>query len=121
MIAHNPFVREDVRPAEGLVALNLTKDEEVGLILWGKVHAWNLPDTGEVTWDVSEPGFGLLTVDTSRTVAAVGFIAGRELDFGDVVIELNDTVLDGFAAVSLTVIDGENLSNCERMLLIAVG
>jgi len=166
LIAHNLFVRGDLRPAEGLVALNLTKDEEVGLILWGKVHAWNLPDagylgatyvdslihrialvtdesplkpihvlrpqadtgtrvyrsdTGEVTWDVSEPGFGLLTVDTSRTVAAVGFIAGRELDFGDVVIELNDTVLDGFAAVSLTVIDGGNLSNCERMLLIAVG
>ena len=52
-------------------------------------------------------GLGLLIVDTSRTVAAVGFVAGRELDFGDVVIELNDTVLDRFAVVSLTVIDGE--------------
>ena len=52
-------------------------------------------------------GLGLLIVDTSRTVAAVGFVAGRELDFDDVVIELNDTVLDRFAVVSLTVIDGE--------------
>lgn len=78
-------------------------------------------DNGQVLWDYSREEGGVLIVNTSRTVAVVGFAGGRSYNFGDVVIEVDGTLLQGFSAVALTSIDGRRISESERLLLVVLG
>lgn len=64
-------------------------------------------DTGELLWDCSEAGRGFITVDTARAKAAIGFVGGRSLELGNVALAVGDTLLDGFAVVSLVAVEGE--------------
>lgn len=40
-------------------------------------------DTGELSWDRSLPGSGLVTLDTPRAKSVIGFDAGRAMEFDD--------------------------------------
>ncbi|MEM3570023.1 MAG: hypothetical protein QXU11_04500 [Thermoproteota archaeon] len=77
-------------------------------------------DTGEVTWD-TYTGRGIITINTSRSIAAIGFSSGRSLDFGALVIDQGETLLDGWSIITVTVLEGESFESWSRLLLIAGG
>ena len=78
-------------------------------------------DNGQVIWDYSRKDGGVLIVNTSKTVAVVGFVGNRSFDFGDVAIEVDGTLLQGFGAVALTSMDGREIDDSERLLLLTLG
>ncbi|MBO3841735.1 MAG: carbohydrate binding domain-containing protein [Candidatus Brockarchaeota archaeon] len=78
-------------------------------------------DTREVTWDTSYAGRGIITVNTSRSIAAIGFSGDRSLDFGALVIDPGETLLEGWSIITVTVLEGESLESWNRLLLIAAG
>ncbi len=72
-------------------------------------------DTGELSLDY---GRGLMTVNTPRTQAAIGYLAEAGLQ------ELDDVVIDchsEFAAIAVTSLDGQSLGDARRVLVTAVG
>ncbi len=77
-------------------------------------------DNGMVTWDCSAEGRCVLVVDSPRTVAVVGFGAGRSFRFGSATIEPKGSLLN-FSVVGLTSMDGLPLSESRRMVLLALG
>ncbi|MCK4374028.1 MAG: carbohydrate binding domain-containing protein [Candidatus Brocadiae bacterium] len=64
-------------------------------------------DTGELVWDVSTEGRGMVTVNTPMSKAVIGFGGGETFDLGGVVIEPGDTRQDGFSAITVTVMEGQ--------------
>ncbi len=59
-------------------------------------------DTGELTWDLSNQQRGVVTVNTPRSKAVIGFGGGGRFDLGGVVIEPGQGVQDGWSAITLT-------------------
>ncbi len=57
-------------------------------------------DTGELTWNVEQPGAGYWTVNTPNTKLFTGFPAGRTIQLGQVTLAVGQTRLD-WATVSL--------------------
>ena len=167
IIAHAIFVRGDVKPARKLVVAELRPEDELHLLVSGKVYAWRLPDgsyvgippeaalihrtaivvgnttvpkdslkpsdlylekmdvyksdNGQVIWDISVPDKGVLLVNSSRTIAVVGFGGGRTFDFGSVVIKPGKTRLNGWCVIALTVMEGESFQKAKRILIVAGG
>jgi len=78
-------------------------------------------DTGEVIWDASDREKAVLLVNASRSKAVVGFGGGRRFNFGDLIIEPDDTLLNGWSVITITVMDGEDFSSWDNLLLIAGG
>lgn len=78
-------------------------------------------DTGELIWDLSEKGRGVVTVNTSRSKAVIGFGSGKRFELGNVVIEPGDTLQNGWCAITVSVMEGKlSLSTC-RLLITATG
>ena len=84
----------------------------------GSIHR---SDTGEVVWDASDREKSVLLVNTSRSIAVVGFGGGEDFDFGNVIIEVEHTLLDDWSVVTLTVIEGKDFADWDRLLLVATG
>jgi len=78
-------------------------------------------DNGQVIWDISIPSKGILLINSSRTVAVVGFGGGRTFNFGSVTIKPEKTGLNGWCVVALTTMDGKNFQKTKRILIIAGG
>ena len=78
-------------------------------------------DTGEVVWDISNSGRGVITVNTSRSIAVIGFGGGKKFDLGTVVVEPGDSLLNGWSVIALSSLDGMDLEHCEKALLVASG
>lgn len=79
-------------------------------------------DTGQLTWDLSRTGKGVVLVDTDRTKAVIGFIDGREFDLGGVNIAVHKTEQD-WATVTLSAQSG-NLAQPQgaaSLLLVTTG
>jgi hypothetical protein len=57
-------------------------------------------DTGQLCWNVEQPGAGYLTVDTPNTKLFTGYPAGRTFTLGPVTLAIGKTRLD-WATVSL--------------------
>jgi len=76
--------------------------------------------TGQIRWDLSQPGAGYFTVDTPRTKLFTGFVAGRTFELGDVKLSIGPTRLD-WATVSMTCLDGEGFDRPGRILVAATG
>lgn len=57
-------------------------------------------DTGELTWNMEQPGAGYWTVDTPNTKLFTGYPKGRTIKLGDVTLTVGKTRLD-WATVSL--------------------
>lgn len=66
-------------------------------------------DTGELVWDVERAGQGIVTVNTARTKAVVGYSDNRRFDLGGVIIEPGAT-RQGWSTIGLAVRDGESLT-----------
>ncbi len=72
-------------------------------------------DTGELSWYTSPEKTGLVTVDTDRTQALVGFVRQN----GKSVKNLSASIDNTFASLVLSSLDGKPLARADRMLLVA--
>ena len=59
-------------------------------------------DTGELAWDVSEKGCGIVTVNTVKSKAVIGFGGGKRFELSGFVIEPGPTRQNGWSAITAT-------------------
>jgi len=79
-------------------------------------------DTGQLAWAVREEGRGVVTVDTPRTKAVIGFGGGRTFPFGPVTLQPGATNQHGFGVWAVTAMDGSApLDRARRMIVVALG
>lgn len=82
-------------------------------------------DTGQLVWDVSTSGRGVVTVSTPRSKAVIGFGGGKVFDLGDGVrVQPGSTRQNGFGVISLTVKQGvlrANPTQTVQLLITATG
>jgi len=74
-----------------------------------------ISDTGELSWYTSPEKTGLVTVNTDRTQALVGFVRQN----GKAVKNLSASIDNTFASLILNSLDGKPLARADRMLLVA--
>jgi len=162
------FLRGDVSPAQKLVAVSLSREQEIealrGSWAWKLVdgsdvglrgeialkhrvavatEGQSLPsdalrpdqvntsgntltsDTGEIKWDWSVGGKGVITVSSPRSKAVIGFGGGRQFDLGDgVLVEPGNTRQSGFSVITLTVKQGalsSQVTQTTQLLITATG
>jgi hypothetical protein len=72
-------------------------------------------DTGELVWAVSQAKGGLVTVDTERTQAAIGFVKAHGKQLRHLAPEINNR----FASLTLSTLDAKPIARSSRMLLVA--
>jgi hypothetical protein len=78
-------------------------------------------DTGQLRWDLRRPGHGVVTINTPRSKAVVGYGGGQRYELGGLVIEPGQTRQDGWSAVTLTAIEGDLATAPSRWLITATG
>ena len=78
-------------------------------------------DTGELVWDRRDKARGIVTVNAPRSKAVIGYASGKRFNLGGVALEPGATVQDGWAAVTLTVVEGDLSGGAARLLLTATG
>jgi hypothetical protein len=72
-------------------------------------------DTKELAWYVSDDKTGMVSVDTPRSQALIGFVQAHPL----ILSNLSADVRNGFCALVLSSLDGEPLARSRHMLLAA--
>jgi hypothetical protein len=72
-------------------------------------------DTRELTWRTTADAHGLVTEETDRTQALIGFVKAHR----PAVKNLSADVRNEFAAIVLSAIDGKPISGADRLLLTA--
>ena len=73
-------------------------------------------DTGELTWRFAQKkGAGLVTVDTPRSQAAMGFIGADRVKLANVELRMETP----FSAVTLSALDDAPISRARRLMLTA--
>ena len=79
-------------------------------------------DTGELLWDNSHASKGVVTVNTAKTKAVIGFTDARSWNLGGVQIAPGATRLD-WCTVGLTMLEGDafDAAGGGRMLIVAAG
>jgi len=70
-------------------------------------------DTGELVWNVEDPKAGLVSVDTDRTQALIGFVKAKRAALKNLSAEIENN----FAAVVLSSMDAQPIPQAARMLL----
>jgi hypothetical protein len=71
-------------------------------------------DTGELHRDIAN---GILTIDTPKTQAALGFIGGRRIELTDVSVE----AYDPHCVVAVSSLDDSPLRESNRLLVLVMG
>ena len=77
-------------------------------------------DTGELKWDASIPGKGVVTIDTPRTKAIIGSAVGRVFKLDPLTLAPGNNRL-GWCSLGATLIRGDSFTNDCRMLVVASG
>ena len=72
-------------------------------------------DTGELTWYATPTKGGLVTIDTDRTQAQIGFVKANQKALRHLVPDIDNR----FAAIILTSLDGKAIARSSRLLLTA--
>jgi hypothetical protein len=101
-------------------AMDLRSTQEMSLPELAADAKEFVSDTGELRWNISEPGAGYFTVDTPQSKLFTGFVHGRVFKLGDVALKIGQTRLD-WATVSLVAIDGKGFDRPGRILIAATG
>jgi hypothetical protein len=70
-------------------------------------------DTGELVWYIGPDGNGLVTVDTPRTQALIGFLQGTAPPPRNLAVAVTNV----FGTLILSCLDGEPISRASRLLL----
>lgn len=66
-----------------------------------------ISDTGELVWDLSDEKKGLVTVNTSKSKALIGFSGGKRIKLGSVEVEVFETLQNGWCVITLTAMKGD--------------
>ena len=74
-------------------------------------------DTGQLAWYHSLPETGLVTVDSPRTQALIGFLRAQEAGDSNLEVEVENK----FCSIQLSSLDAKPISQSSKMLLIAGG
>jgi hypothetical protein len=78
-------------------------------------------DTGQIRWDGSQAGRGVVTVDTPATKMLYGFVGERLFELsGGVTIRAKMAMQQGFAVLAVTAMDASTLANATRVVITAV-
>lgn len=77
-------------------------------------------DTGELRWNLSEPGKGLLTYNTPTSKGLVGFADNKTVTLDNISLRPGATRL-GWCTLGITLTQGESLTNNCTALIIATG
>ncbi|MGH7971620.1 MAG: hypothetical protein ACREIC_23140, partial [Limisphaerales bacterium] len=77
-------------------------------------------DTGELKWDLSRTGAGVVTIDTARTKAVLGYTDNRSFSFDGLQLRPGATRL-GWSTLGITLIRGEVFTNDCTALVVATG
>lgn len=77
-------------------------------------------DTGELVWDLSTPNRGVVTINTPKSKAVIGFGFGKQFELGEFIIEPGKTMQDGWSAITITRVSQEK-EKYQRWLLTATG
>jgi len=80
-----------------------------------------IADTGELVWDLSDQGRGVVTVNAPKSKAVIGYGGGKRFDLGGIIIEPGATRQDGWCAVSVTAMEGDISAGNSRWLITATG
>ncbi|MGB9797089.1 MAG: carbohydrate binding domain-containing protein, partial [bacterium] len=75
-------------------------------------------DTGELVWDISEQGRGLVTINTPRSKAVIGYAGGKTIELDGFIIEAKDTLQNGWCAITLTAMKGDMKGKGSASILI---
>jgi hypothetical protein len=74
-------------------------------------------DTGDLFWNLTAPGRGVVTVANERSKAVIGFGGGKRFDLGGITFEPGKGLQEGWCAITATTIDETG----ERWLITATG
>ncbi len=74
-------------------------------------------DTGQLSWHTSERHGGVVTIDTERTSALIGFVR----DNGAETSRLSADISNRFAAITLSALDDQPISRSSLLLLTTCG
>jgi len=78
-------------------------------------------DTGELIWDMSQAGRGVLTIRSPKSKGVIGYGSGKQFDLGDgVVVEPGASLQNGWSVITLTAVEGD-LRTKNRLLITASG
>lgn len=77
-------------------------------------------DTSELDWNLSEAGRGVVTVNTTRSKAVIGFGGGRRFELGGFVVEPGQGTQSGWSAITLTRSE-EGKTSTPHWLITATG
>ncbi|HYM69744.1 MAG TPA: hypothetical protein VEZ44_09130, partial [bacterium] len=79
-------------------------------------------DTGQLVWAARGEGRGIVTVDTPRTKAVIGFGGGSAFPLGPVTLQPGPTAQHGFGVWAVTAMDGSApLDRARRIIIVALG
>ena len=78
-------------------------------------HSPVVSDTGELAWYHSEREKGLVTVETERSQALIGFVKDNNRSLKNLSVEVDNT----FCSIILFSLDERPIPSAERMLLVA--
>lgn len=71
-------------------------------------------DTGELCWYHGEPRIGLVTVDTERSQALIGYVKQADVSLSN----LSADVENAFCSIMLTTLDGKPIPEAGQLLLV---
>ncbi len=77
-------------------------------------------DTGELRWDLATAGRGLVTVNTPRTKAVLGYATNRVFPLGDLTFTPGTNLL-GWCSFGATLTRGDSFTNGCTALVVASG
>jgi len=82
-------------------------------------------DTGQLSWDLSDQGRGVVTVNTAKSKAVIGYGSNKRFDLGGVILEPGETMQNGWCAITLTAMEGElhplSADSQTRLIITATG
>ena len=76
--------------------------------------------TKQIAWDKANPETALYTVNSPAVRAAVGYLGGRSVTLGDVIITMPETE-SNWASIAMAALDGKPISESSKILLVAAG
>ena len=80
-----------------------------------------ISDTRQILYDMTDTEKGIFIVRTPKTIVLTGFLDPEALyNLGDIAVRVGETRL-GWATISITSIDGEDLTSSGRVLVAATG
>jgi len=107
---------------ESRLSLDLAVGQGLTVLPAAPTGSVRTADTGSLVWDNSKTDQGVVTVDTPRTKAVVGFPAGRSFRLGELTLTPGATAL-GWSTLSVSLLEGRGFSHpgSARILIVATG